>query len=158
MVSEASRPPILKQARRESVAVVTGFEIAVVHQDAERVGDAAGCVVDYPGIQPFKATARAWRECLLGGRLGEDIHGDAVSLIVQPLPETGLVMNQVTLPPRPEQLGAIDLADVRHRHLIESLHDGGVPQVCEEGLHVMGDTNAECFVDGVGTPASIGKP
>ena len=55
-------------------------------------------------------------------------------------------MYEVVLPRRPEESGAIDRPDVFHRHPVPTLHHGEIPQTCKEGLHVVGNANAKCFV------------
>ena len=146
VVAEARRPPVFQQARREAIAIVASFEIAVVQQNFECIRNTAGCIVNYCGVQPFEATPCAWREYVLSGCLGEDLHGDGVALIFQRLLEARLVVYEVVLPWRPEELRAIDFPDVLHRHLVPALHNGVVPQPCEEGLHMVGNTDAERIV------------
>ncbi len=61
------------------MAAVSHFQIAVMLQDFNNVGDVPGSVVDVEsGIGPFETAPRSRREDPLGGGLGKDLHRDRV--------------------------------------------------------------------------------
>ena len=62
------------------MAVAARFEITVVHQGIECLGDAAGRIVDHGGVQLFKVPACCRREDVPGGSLGKNLHGDRVAV------------------------------------------------------------------------------
>ena len=53
VVAEARRPPVFQQVRREEIAIVASFEIAIVHQNFECVRNTARCIVNHLGVQSF---------------------------------------------------------------------------------------------------------
>ena len=53
-------------------------------------------------------------------------------------------------PEGPSSALPIDIADIFHRYPIPPLHDGMVPQAGEEGLHMVGDTEAQRVVHRLG--------
>ena len=98
MVAEACRPPVLQQPRWKSEPVVAGFEIAVVHQNLEDVGDTTWRIVDDRCVQPFEAASYLRCKPPPGGGFGQDLHRDRVAFVFQPLLEACLVVHEVVLP------------------------------------------------------------
>ena len=120
-----------------------------MHQDIEGIGDTSRRVVYHRGIHACEVAPRIRSEDLLGGRLGENLHGDGVALIVQPIPETRLIMREIVLPRSTEKSGAIDFGDIHHRHLVPVPHDGELTQAREKGLDMVGNADTERIVNGV---------
>ena len=146
MVSETSRPPVLEQTRRKAVTIVAGFEIAVMHQDFERIRDPPRRVVGDLAVQPFEAQPCVRHKHVLGRCLGENLHGNGIAVALQAFLEARLIVHEVGLPRRPQKYSAIDLTDVLHRHPVTVLHSGEVPHTREEGLHMMRNADAQRFV------------
>ena len=83
MVTEARRPPVFQETRREAITAIAVFEITIMNQNFDRVGDASGRIVHQLRVQPFESLSRAWREHAVNRRFGEDFHGDGETLILQ---------------------------------------------------------------------------
>ena len=150
VIAETRGPPVLQQARRKTMTVTSGFEIAIMHQDVERLRDAAGRIVDHDGIQSFEGAAGIGREYPLGSCLSQDLHGDRVALSRRQAPPRDVSRSAPSRSaPRSQKFGAVDFSDVGHRHAVALLHHGGLPKTCEEGLYVVRNTDTECFVYGV---------
>ena len=104
MVAEARRPPILQQIRLKAITAVATVEIAVVHQDIERIGDTSGRVVHDRGIHAFEVAPRIRSEDLLGDA-GDRVLRVACSLYIGKEEDPSIGFK-----PPPEFLGDAGLA------------------------------------------------
>ena len=132
------------------MAVRGSFQIAVVNQDVERVGDASRRIRRDDRVERAKTAASGPREDSFDGRFGQNLHGDRVVLVVQGFLEACLVMHKVVLARRPQQFVAVDILDVFHPQVLTPPHHGEVPQPREAGLNVVRDTDPERVVHRVG--------
>ena len=98
MIAETSRPPVPQQAGRKAKTILAGFEIAVVRQDFEHICNTPLCIIDHYGIFVRELSPSSSRKRPLRRRFGENLHGDGVARVVQPVLETCLVVHKVVLP------------------------------------------------------------
>ena len=132
------------------MTVGAGLDVAVVHEDVERVRDTFRCIAYHVRIEPLEGTPRTGGEHVPGCCFREDLHGDGIALVFQALLEAGLVVDQVVLPGRPEERVAIHVGDVADGHSVTPLRRGGVPQPREEGLNVVRNADTERLVHRLG--------
>ena len=132
------------------MAVVSSFQIAIVLQDLDHIGDAPGSVIDMErGIGPFETVPRSWREDSLSGCLGKNLHRDRVGASVsQAFLEPRDVVDEVVLPRRSEQPSTVYLCDILRPHAAPALPCGEILETREEGLYVVGAANAKSLVHG----------
>ena len=148
MVPEAGLPPVAQQVQRESVAIRVRFEIAVMDEDGEGVGDLPRGVLHKPGMPVFELTVCLRSKDALNGRFGQDLHCDPVAVCVtQAIPQSRFVVREVVLSRWSEEFGTVHFRNVVQHDPVSVVHPDVVPQTGKEGLHVLRDANAEVLVD-----------
>ena len=74
MPAKTRRPPILQQSRWEAITISGRTEIAIVYEDFKSIQGTSGHIINYIGVQLFKAPLRILSEQLLGSRLCKNFH------------------------------------------------------------------------------------
>ena len=102
VIPKTRREPVSKQPRREPVPVIAIGEVAVVHENLNRVGHPSADVFNKRIVLPLQAAPRTGCEDVLGCGVRENLHRNGKRLVFQSILQARLVVDQINLTKRPQ--------------------------------------------------------